>query len=176
MPSSVRRAPENPIVTPAMVAPSRPDLKVVGVFNPAATRHEGEVLLLLRVAEAVRAVAPDEAAAPVYDASTGRLEVHRFRRDDPTLDASDPRMLVVGGRSWLTSISHLRIARSRDGIAFNVDPDPFLSAGSIYEAFGVEDARITRLDDRYWINYTAVSSHGIATALASTTDFRQVVR
>jgi predicted GH43/DUF377 family glycosyl hydrolase len=174
--SSVRRAPENPIVTPAMVAPSRPDLKVVGVFNPAATRHEGEVLLLLRVAEAVREVAPDEVAAPVYDASTRGLEVHRFRRDDPNLDASDPRMLVVGGRSWLTSISHLRIARSRDGIAFTVDPEPFLSAGSIYEAFGVEDARITRLDDRYWINYTAVSSHGIATALASTTDFRRVER
>ena len=50
------RADQNPIVTPAMVPPSRPDLEVVGVFNPAVTRHEGHVVLLLRVAEAARGV------------------------------------------------------------------------------------------------------------------------
>ena len=46
------RASENPIITPAMVQPSRPDLEVVGVFNPGVTRHGSDVLLLLRVAEA----------------------------------------------------------------------------------------------------------------------------
>jgi predicted GH43/DUF377 family glycosyl hydrolase len=146
------------------------------VFNPAATRHDGEVLLLLRVAEAVREVATGEIAAPVYDARSGRIEVRRWQLDAPGVDASDPRMLVVDGRTWLTSISHLRLARSADGISFTVDPEPFLSAGTPYEAFGVEDARITRLGGRYWINYTAVSSLGIATALASTADFRIVER
>jgi predicted GH43/DUF377 family glycosyl hydrolase len=50
---TAQRAPENPIVTPAMVLPSRPDFEVLGVFNPAVARHDGQVVLLLRVAEAI---------------------------------------------------------------------------------------------------------------------------
>lgn len=165
------RAPENPIVTPAMVAASRPDLEVVGVFNPAAIRHEGEVILLLRVAEAPRGLGSDEIAAPVLDAASGHVEIHRWHRDAPGVDATDPRLIVVDGRTWLTSISHLRVARSSDGIHFDIERTPALSAATPYEAFGVEDARITLLDGTYWINYSAVSSHGIATALASTRDF-----
>ncbi len=165
------RADRNPIVTPAMVPPSRSDLDVVGVFNPAVTRHEGRVLLLLRVAEAARGAHAHEVTAPVHDAATGRLEIKRWRRDAPAVDVSDPRTVAVDGRMWLTSISHLRIARSRDGIHFDVDPLPALSPETPYESFGIEDPRITLLDGTYWINYSAVSSHGIATALASTTDF-----
>lgn len=173
---AARRAPENPILTPAAVSPSRPDLEVVGVFNPAAIRHEGEVLLLLRVAEAPRHVAAGEVAAPVYDAASGRLDVRRWRRDDPGVDVSDPRVTIADGRTWLTSISHLRLARSTDGVHFAVEPSPALSPATAYEAFGVEDPRITLVDDTYWINYTAVSPYGIATALASTRDFRTFER
>ena len=173
MPNTVRatRAPENPILTPAMVPPSRPDLEVVGVFNPAAVRHDDDVILLLRVAEGPRDVGGGEVAAPVYDSASGRLEVKRWRRDTPSLDVSDPRLIVVDGRTWLTSISHLRVARSTDGVRFTIDRTPALCPATPDEAFGVEDPRITRIDGTYWINYTAVSSRGIATALASTKDF-----
>jgi predicted GH43/DUF377 family glycosyl hydrolase len=145
---------------------------VVGVFNPAVTEHEGEVILLLRVAEAAGSGADGEITAPVYDAERGRLEIHRWPRGTKGLDASDPRPVTVDGRTWLTSLSHLRIARSRDGIHFEVERTPALVPATPYESFGVEDPRITRLDGTYWINYTAVSPLGIATALASTTDFR----
>ncbi len=165
------RATQNPILTPAMVSPSRPDLDVVGVFNPAVTRHGGHVLLLLRVAEAVRGASTHEVTAPVYDSETDRLEIKRWRRDEKTVDASDPRTVTVDGCTWLTSISHLRLARSTDGIRFEVDPVPALFPATPYESFGIEDPRITLLDGTYWINYSAVSPHGIATALASTTDF-----
>jgi predicted GH43/DUF377 family glycosyl hydrolase len=83
---------------------------------------------------------------------------------------------VVDGRTWLTSISHLRVARSADGIHFEIEPSPALAPAAEQEAFGVEDARITLIDGTYWINYTAVSPHGIATALASTRDFRTFER
>jgi predicted GH43/DUF377 family glycosyl hydrolase len=171
-----RRAPENPIITPAMVRPSRPDLHVVGVFNPAVIRHDGSVLLLLRVAEAPRDVAADEVVAPVYNAGTSRLDFKRWPRSTPGLDTSDPRSLTVEGRTWLTSISHLRVARSTDGIHFVVEPHPALTPATPYESFGVEDPRITLLEGTYWINYTAVSPRGIATALASTKDFRTFSR
>ena len=173
---TARRASTNPILTPNMVRPSRPDLEVVGVFNPAVIRHDGEVLLLLRVAEAPIDVAEGEVAAPFLDPTSGKLVVKRWRRDARGVDATDPRMIVAERRTWLTSISHLRLARSRDGIAFTVDAEPTFEPTTADEAFGVEDPRITRIDDRYWVNYTAVSPRGIATALASTRDFRTFER
>ncbi|HJR61605.1 MAG TPA: glycoside hydrolase family 130 protein [Vicinamibacterales bacterium] len=170
------RAQENPILTPAMIRPSRPDFEVVGVFNPGAIRHEAEVVLLLRVAEAPLRSARGEAAAPVYDPVTRQLEVRRWPADLEGLDLSDPRVIVVEGRTWLTSISHLRVARSTDGIHFEVDAAPALSPASELESFGIEDARITFLEGACWITYTAVSAHGISTALASTRDFRTFER
>lgn len=172
----VHRSTSNPLITPADVVPSRPDFRVVGVFNPAAIRHEEEVLLLLRVAEAEASTPEDDVAAPVFDARTGRIEIRRWRRDAAGVDTSDPRIITVHGRSWLTSISHLRLARSGDGVHFEIEPTPALVPGTTYEEFGIEDPRITRIGDTYWINYTAVSSLGIATALASTSDFRSFRR
>jgi beta-1,2-mannobiose phosphorylase / 1,2-beta-oligomannan phosphorylase len=171
-----RRAPENPILTPAMVRPSRPDLDVVGVFNPAATRHGKDVVLLLRVAEASRKESASDVLAPVFNARSSQLEIKRWTAGTPGLDISDPRVIVFEGKSWLTSISHLRVARSSDGIRFDVEPQPALLPATEFESFGVEDARITLIDGVYWINYTAVSSLGIATALASTKDFRTFTR
>jgi predicted GH43/DUF377 family glycosyl hydrolase len=173
---TAHRASTNPILIPAMVQPSRPDLDVVGVFNPAVTRHAGDVVLLLRVAEAPRRLATGEIAAPVYNPNSGQLEVKRWRSDARGVDASDPRVVVVDNHTWLTSISHLRVARSSDGIHFDVESTPALCAATDYESFGIEDPRITLLAGTYWINYTAVSARGIATALASTRDFRTFER
>jgi beta-1,2-mannobiose phosphorylase / 1,2-beta-oligomannan phosphorylase len=174
--STARRTAENPILTPAMVRPSLPELEVVGVFNPAVTRHDGDVVALLRVAESLREVPPGEVVATTFN--DGRLEVHSWRHDDKDVDVSDPRVIVAEGRTWLTSISHLRVARSRgeDGIHFDVEPTPALFPANAYEEFGIEDPRITLIDRTYWINYTAVSQLGIATALASTRDFRTFER
>lgn len=159
-----------------MISASRPDLTVVGVFNPAATRHNDEVVLLLRVAEAPMDVREGQVAAPVFNATTGELEIKSWEKSAPGVDVSDPRLIVADGQTWLTSISHLRTARSRDGIHFEVEPTAALTASTRYDAFGVEDPRITLIDGTYWINYTAVSARGIATALASTTDFKSFTR
>src|SRR5438067_2264482 len=176
MRSVAQRHPDNPIITPAMVRPSRPDLRVVGAFNPGVTRQDGETVLLLRVAEAPSTVAEGDVAAPIFEPRSGELLVRRWTREAPGVDASDPRMIVADGQSWLTSISHLRVARSTDGIHFDIETSPALAPATPYEAFGVEDARISRIGETYWINYTAVSSHGIATGLASTYDFKKFER
>jgi predicted GH43/DUF377 family glycosyl hydrolase len=157
-----------------MVQPSRPELEVVGVFNPGVTRHNGDVVALLRVAEGLRDVPPGEVAAATFN--EGRLEVHSWRRGDKDVDLSDPRIIVADGRTWLTSISHLRVARSKDGTHFDVEPTPALFPATAYEEFGIEDPRITLIDGTYWTNYTAVSPFGIATALASTRDFKTFKR
>ncbi len=166
------RAPANPILSPRDVPPSRPDFEVIGVFNPGVLVSDGETHLLLRVAERPRAIPPDEVAAPVYDAAAGAIVVRRWRRGAPGVRTEDPRVIVAGGATWLTSISHLRWARSHDGSRFVVDGEPALTASSVLDEFGVEDARATRIGGEWWINYTAVSRWGIATAAAVTGDFR----
>ncbi len=169
-PSTVRRYTDNPILVPSQIAPSRPDFEVVGVFNPGAIRVGEETVLLLRVAEAPLAVDPDQVASPIYDAESGEIRIHTWGKDTPGLDLSDSRLIKVGRDITLTSISHFRRARSRDGFHFEVDRTPVFSAGHALEAFGVEDPRITRIGDTFWVNYTAVSSAGITTALASSRD------
>jgi predicted GH43/DUF377 family glycosyl hydrolase len=173
---TAHRASENPIITPAMVLASRPDFEVLGVFNPAVARHDGQVVLLLRVAEAPRKMSSGLAAAPIFNAETGRVEIKRWQVTAKGPDVSDPRLVVDDGHTWLTSMSHLRVARSTDGIHFEVEGLPALTAATAYEAFGIEDPRITQLDGTYWISYTAVSQYGIGTGLASTTDFRKFDR
>ena len=170
------RAPENPIVTPDMVLASRPDMEVVGVFNAAATQFEGDTLLLLRVSEAPRKLTAGVISAPIYNPDTRRIEIKRWMTGTKGLDASDPRTVIAEGSVWLTSMSHFRVARSRDGIHFEVEGTPALSPSNRYEAFGIEDPRITLLDGTYWINYTAVSQLGITTALASTKNFKTFER
>ena len=140
------------------------------MFNPGAIRVGDDTLLLLRVAEAPRTVEPEHVASPIYDPTSRTIQVRTWRKDTPGLDTSDSRLIVVGGDTFLTSISHFRRARSRDGLHFEVEATPAFSAQHALEAFGVEDPRITQIGDTYWVNYTAVSSAGIATGLASTQD------
>jgi predicted GH43/DUF377 family glycosyl hydrolase len=166
----LRRLDRNPLLTPDDLTPSRPDVEVMCTLNPAAVRFGDETLLLVRVGE--RAPAESGYVSYLYyDAEAGRENVGRIRTDDPDLDAADPRGCFYRGRMLLTSMSHLRIARGRDGGDFRFDPTPAIYPSTPYEAFGCEDARITRIDDRYLITYTAVSDRGVTVALAATTDF-----
>lgn len=82
--------------------------------------------------------------------------------------------------------SHLRngrsiigIAESEDGYNFNVRPKPFLTPGKnglflIYEEFGVEDPRICKIKDNYYITYSAYSKHGVRIVLAKTKNFNSI--
>lgn len=72
-------------------------------------------------------------------------------------------------------------AESKDGFEFKVDPSPFLVPATEgvfadYEAFGVEDLRITPIDGEYLLTYSAYSRHGVRVALARTRDFETVER
>ncbi len=162
----------NPLITPKDVKPSRPDFEVVCVFNAGAIRFGGEILLLLRVAERPRPQ-PGEVVAPILhpdDPSRG-IQLLRVRKGDPDLEEIDSRVFKYRQATYLTSISHLRLARSSDGRNFTVAETPALAPACREEEFGIEDPRITQMEDRYYINYSAISRMGISTGLAVTRDF-----
>ena len=77
--------------------------------------------------------------------------------------------------------SIIGIADSEDGYHFDVRPEPFMipaksGAFSIYEQFGVEDPRVCKIGDTYYITYSCYSKHGVRIGLARTSDFKKVDR
>lgn len=117
-----------------------------------------------------------------------RVAVAYLPMDLPGLDLHDRRSIRYrdprgqrrgmndGYTDYLAQMSHLRVARSRDGIHFTVDDRPALAPGLEIEEYGVEDPRATLIDGVWYITYVSVSRWGIATSLASTTDFRSFDR
>ena len=172
----VYRAPENPIIRPADVKPSRGDFEVIGVFNAGVARLGEEVILLLRVAEKPVGGPADAVLCPIYDVRADKIIVRPFARDDPNNDFSDPRLIIRPKEIYLTSLSHLRLARSTDGIRFRVAETPALGPAREYETFGTEDPRLTHLDGHFYLDYVGVSPLGVTTCLASTPDFKSFAR
>jgi predicted GH43/DUF377 family glycosyl hydrolase len=70
----------------------------------------------------------------------------------------------------------LRVFFSRDGRTIDKEVGPLFLPADEIEEYGLEDPRITRLGDRFYITYVAVSRHGPVTALASTIDFKTIER
>lgn len=174
----IRKYEGNPVIKPSDVKPSMEGYVVHGAFNPGATLFNDEVLLFLRTAEGC---VPREGVVrtPVYrfnEDGTAHPDIMEFQRDDPDVQLKDTRGVVYKGQDYLSTMSHIRIARSRDGLHFTVDEAPFICPVVPTEKYGVEDARVTKIDGRYYINYTAVSPDSWATALAVTDDFKSIER
>lgn len=146
------------------------------MINAGVARMGDEVILLLRVVERPRNSNTAVYLAPIYDPPTGQIVLKEFPRGAPGYDFSDARLIRTPEGLYLTALSHLRLARSRDGIHFSVDDAPALFPANDYECYGIEDPRITQIGKTYYINYVGVSSLGIVTALAQTEDFKTYQR
>lgn len=169
----VFRSPKNPIIAPKDVKPSRDDFEVVCVFNCGVIRFEGEVLLMLRVAERPVARTEDEIRTVYFDHIDDKITVKAFDRNMPGIGLEDSRFIYTPERIFLSSMSHFRIARSSNGIDFEIDETPCMEPSNVYEMYGIEDPRITQIGDTYYINYSACSTiGGVTTSLATTKDFK----
>lgn len=173
----VKRYKENPIISPGQVKPSAEGLKVVGTFNPAATKYGKEIILIMRVAETC-VKKHGFISVPFFDFATGKskISVLHIPENHPELTLKDTRGVFYKGKDYLSSVSHLRLARSSDGFNFSIDEHPFILPQNETESFGVEDARISHIGDDYFINYTVVSGDGYATFLSKTKDFKKLER
>lgn len=177
---NVTRCIQNPLIKPQDVKPSREDFKVDGIFNCGVAKYNNEVILLCRVAESVKEENQDVIQIPVVVNKDGRdqIEVIKIvKSENPQYDYSDSRSLWIidnkGNRkiAYLTSLSHIRLARSKDGVNFVIDDEPFIFPLAKEEGWGMEDPRVTEIDGTFYINYTSVTQNGAATSLISTKDF-----
>ena len=168
-----KRFAENPILRPQDLRPSVEGMEVTCLLNPGVFRFEGKIWLLVRVAERP-AQTPGKTSFPILSPD-GRLEVLEFDSGDSRLDLSDPRVISFDGKDYLTTLSHLRLLSSDDGIHFS-EPEErrvLMGTGEL-ETYGIEDCRVSKIDQTYHLTYTQVSANGVGVGLRSTgnwTDF-----
>ena len=150
------------------ITPSTNEFEVIGVFNPTVIKVDDEVVMIARVAE--RPIQSDEFnyLVPILN-DENRIVIHQIPKNSDLYDYSDIRVIKNHSRNYLTSMSHFRVGRSKDGINFTFNK--FILPTCIYEEYGMEDPRITKIDDTYYITYSAISSLGINSMLMETKDF-----
>lgn len=178
------RCKQNPLLTIHDVVPSREDFIVEGVFNCGVTKYKDEYILLCRVAESVKTRKEDIIGIPVVEEIQGKDDFRVIEIDKneyPEYCFRDSRTITRGkdGNAnvvYLTSLSHIRIARSKDGVNFKLDEKPTIMPSGKEECWGIEDPRITRIGEDYYINYTSVSPNGAGTSLIYTKDFKTFER
>jgi len=148
---------------------------VLGAFNPGMTRlPNGNLLLMVRVAEALR--------RPIRDGHVHaiRWDGGEYRLDAWPLDAvdtADPRKFTIpdaGGwkvmaltsLSWLLPVELDPEGRRVEAIHY----DRAIAPRAPYQCYGVEDARISRVGDRWLMTTCSVSPERHSTTLYSSTD------
>lgn len=182
------RFPENPLLSPYDLSPSHEGMTITSLFNPGVFRFEGQIGLVIRVAE--RPIQKDGFISfPVLshqkESSIGGTIIHpkyvnmpitivEIDIHDPDLMAIDSRVVRYKGRDFLTTLSHLRLLWSDDGITFHERKEyPSLYGKGLLETSGIEDCRVTFLDDQYYLSYTAVSENGVGVDLRTTKDWKE---
>jgi predicted GH43/DUF377 family glycosyl hydrolase len=169
-----KRFGQNPILRPQDVRPSVEGMEVTCLLNPGVFRYQGKTWLLVRVAERPAQI-PGKTSFPILSPE-GRLEILEFNSNDSRLDLSDPRVISFDGQDYLTTLSHLRLLSSDDGVAFTepAQNQPMMGAGEL-ETYGIEDCRVAQIDETYYLTYTQVSSNGVGVGLRTTRDWQNFV-
>jgi predicted GH43/DUF377 family glycosyl hydrolase len=169
------RFPQNPLLHPADLKPGIEGMEIVCLLNPGVFQFEGRIWLVLRVAERPRQI-EGKISFPVYN-NKGVIEILSFDKNDPDLDASDPRIINYKKKDYLTTLSYLRLVSSDDGIHFSepVGYPPIFGMGKL-ESFGIEDCRVATMKDEYCLSFTEVSEFGVGVGLIRTTDWKNFKR
>src|SRR5690606_12752604 len=145
---------------------------VLGAFNPGLARlPNGNLLMMVRIAEALR--------EPVFDG-----HVHAIRWDSKRsyvldgwplelCDTSDPRKFLLHGHGWkimaLTSLAWLLpVELSPDGLeVVALHYDKAIAPAGTWQCYGIEDARISRVNGRWLMTTCSVSPERHSTTLYS---------
>ncbi|QJW88290.1 glycosidase [Spirosoma taeanense] len=148
---------------------------VLGAFNPGLTRlPNGNLLIMIRVAEALRQpIVGTHIHAIRWDPEQGYV-LDEYPLDD--VNAADPRkfqllnhpvrIMALTSLSWL-----LPVELNVDGTEVrHIHYDKIIAPRKSYQEYGVEDARISKIEDTYYMTTCSVSAERHSTTLYTSTD------
>jgi len=142
---------------------------VLGAFNPGLTRlPNGNLLMMVRIAEALR--------EPIRDNKVHCIRWHEggYALDGWPLElanTADPRKFLLHGGGWkimaLTSLSWLLpVELAPDGLSVvAVHYDRAVAPQHSFQCYGVEDARISKVDGQWLMTTCSVSPERHSTTL-----------
>lgn len=169
--SMVKRFAENPFILTSDVRPSIEGMIVECVLNPGVFSFQNKTWLLLRVAERPKQK-EGFVSLPILN-KEDNIEILTFSLSDPDLDLSDARMVKHKDKMYLSTMSHLRLVCSDDGINFH-EPQNFkteiFGKGEL-ETYGIEDCRVSFFEGKYVLTFTQVSAFGVGVGLITTEDW-----
>jgi predicted GH43/DUF377 family glycosyl hydrolase len=151
------------------------DTYVLGAFNPGLTRlPNGNLLLMVRIAEALRDPIVEHQIRTIrWSAERGYgLDAYPVAE----VDASDPRkfellryqnkVMALTSLSWI-----LPVELSGDGTQIvKVHYENAIVPERSYQQYGVEDARISKIGDTYYMTTCSVSAERHSTTLYTSAD------
>jgi predicted GH43/DUF377 family glycosyl hydrolase len=169
MTDKAKRFIQNPLLRPKDLAPSQAGLKIECLLNPGVFRFEEKTYLIVRVAER-----PEQKEGlisfPILTPD-GKMTIKEIPKNDPDLIATDARVINYLGADYLTTLSHLRVLASADGIHFS-DTGTILRGTGELETFGIEDCRVSKIGETYHLTFTAVSESGVGVGMKTTRDWK----
>ncbi|TDQ09894.1 glycoside hydrolase family 130 protein [Pedobacter metabolipauper] len=161
---------ENPLLSPKDLKPSVEGLEIACLLNPGVFTFQNKTWILVRVAER-----PQQQEGIIsFPVLTGKgIQIMEIESNHPELDATDARVINYKGLDYLTTLSHLRLLSSEDGINFT-EPEgyPLMQGENPQEGFGIEDCRVALIEDTYYLTYTAVSEMGVGVGMRTTKDWK----
>ena len=145
---------------------------LLGAFNPALTRlPNGNLLMMVRVAEALREPVFDNHIHAIRweDGNGGRFVLDAWPLEH--VDTADPRKFMLRSGGWkimaLTSLSWLLpVELTPDGTErVAIHYDRAIGPGNSLQCYGVEDARISKVGERWLMTTCSVSPERHSTTL-----------
>jgi beta-1,2-mannobiose phosphorylase / 1,2-beta-oligomannan phosphorylase len=142
---------------------------VLGAFNPGFTRLlHGNLLMMVRVAEALSEPVADGHVRAIRWTTNGyvldRYPLASVNMTDPrqfSLRQGTHRLLALTSLSWLLPVELTPDGRQIVAVHYDRAIEPAAS----YQEYGVEDARISKVDDLWYMTTCSVSAERHCTTL-----------
>lgn len=148
---------------------------VLGAFNPGMTRlPNGNILLMVRVAESMSDPIKNETVNLITWKKKIGYQLDKIPRME--LDTSDPRKYLfknsfhktycLTSTSWLLPVEMNSSGRK----VVTIHYDKIIMPEEKYQEYGIEDARLTKIEGLYYMTVCSVSSISQSTVLYSSKD------
>jgi beta-1,2-mannobiose phosphorylase / 1,2-beta-oligomannan phosphorylase len=158
------------ILKPQDFKPSFDSVRIEGILNPGAIRMpNNDIILYVRVSE--RPIKKSEGGSPIIV----EKEKYKFMKMDnhEIVGKNDNIVFLRDGICRLLNISHLRsVILDPSGFEVKkINQKPAIMGLPTYSNMGVEDPRIVKIKNKYYMTYVSVSTeNGVSTSLAVSKD------
>ena len=165
------------LVQPKDIKPSFKGWEVKGVLNPAAVRlPNNKIMLFARVAEVQDNDNKKGLTCPVIISEKEHKFHYQKINENQVIDKDGNMIFLKDGTCRLSTISHFRkIILDETGFKVeHIDEKPTFIGRPGESEYGVEDPRITKMKDGYYMTYVGISLHeGVSTYLAYSKDLKK---